>query len=340
MEHIYTYLKLNYPESLPPLSKIKSYSDIVALKLSHFNGDIISNMLIDLNNTSHVQINNKLIITKEYIKLAVKHIRYIDLIDIYLSPKIIPQIILPSLKIQYADNELPAFFKKPIITHPNINSKNHYTISSFDIQSNHKQLSEVIQRLSKTRDDYSTIHFHLEGNGGGDLIPVHFIILCLCGGKQKWMTNYEVSETNNNKRKTRNWDPWSIEPTGGYDEQYKKLNIKNLSTYPTPYSGKIILHIDTENGSSAWFFITYLIYVFASKIRRYTKYLYGIPIKLGKASGKQIQIYGCSNTTSGDGNAVSKEFNLDNTKIKFKFPTQENLNRPIKSFDWNRFWIE
>ena len=51
MEHIYTYLKLNYPESLPPLSKIKSYSDIVALKLSHFNGDIISNMLIDLNNT-------------------------------------------------------------------------------------------------------------------------------------------------------------------------------------------------------------------------------------------------------------------------------------------------
>lgn len=66
---------------------------------------------------------------------------------------------------------------------------NHFYLHSFSIDSNRKNLKKDISRLIKNRDKYKNIHFHLDDNGGGDLVPVHLIIKCLVGIKEKWMKN-------------------------------------------------------------------------------------------------------------------------------------------------------
>ena len=344
VKSIYSFLKKNYPEQLPSTASIKKYEDILNLGLSHFTTNLVyRDIFIDIRDITYIEVNNQLIHIDDYKKILTPLMLYKDLILIMKFPNLLPVTRLPSLQVQRI-----LFRNKMIIpkttSYENTHYKyknNHYRISSFVIQDNSSELSEVIRRLWKMRDTHSTIHFHLEGNFGGDLIVVHLILICLCGGKQGWMTPYEVSEINSSGKKIkRKWDPWSVIPTKGYEEQYAQLKIdyESLPTFTDKYNGKIVLHIDPRCGSSTWFFITYIIYVFSNKIERFVKDINGIPIKLGRVSGPQIELRGTSNTTSGDGNTILKMFVIEDTKMQFKFPTQANLDRPVELQDWNRFW--
>jgi hypothetical protein len=116
----------------------------------------------------------------------------------------------------------------------------------------------------------------------------------------------------------------------------KKLNLDKLPNYDVKYNGKIYLHMNKQNGSAVWFFITYLIYSFSNKINRYTKKCYGQTIKYGTIESDNLILLGHSGTTSGDGNAILIKFN----NIEFKCPTEQFISCSIKKNDWNRFWIE
>ena len=94
--------------------------------------------------------------------------------------------------------------------------------------------------------------------------------------------------------------------------------------------------MNKQNGSSTWFLITYLIYVFSNKINRYSKQCYGKTIKYGTIESNQLILLGHSGTTSGDGNAVSIKYN----NIEILCPTEQFISCSIKKNDWNRFWKE
>lgn len=309
------------------------------LKLSHLNSDILDyTRCIDIRSITHIEIDSKWMSIDEYKKILVSLIRYSDYVYFIAFPTTLPSISSKHYKICKSGKlEEPKFINITLPRNISLSkAPNHFRISDFDISSNAAELSAVLKRLFRHRDDYSSLHFHLEGNTGGDLIPVHLIMLCLCGGRQRWMTEYEVIESNNGRRKWDPWVPW--DPDSDDFKQYKELNIY-APTYTTQYNGKVILHVDAECASSTWFMISYIIYVFAEKIQRFTKYINGRQIKLGRAIGRQIELHGISDTTSGDGNTVVKEFLLDGSKLAFKFPTQANIARPIHESDWNRFWI-
>jgi len=90
--------------------------------------------------------------------------------------------------------------------------------------------------------------------------------------------------------------------------------------------------MNKENLSSAWFFITYLIYAFSNKVNRYSKKCYGQTIKYGTIESDNLVLLGQSATTSGDGNYVKIKLNkMSNRTIYILF---------YKKNDWNRFWIE
>jgi hypothetical protein len=209
------------------------------------------------------------------------------------------------------------------------NSSNHFYFNSFNNKT--PNLNKDIERLIENRDKYNNIHFHLEGNGGGDLIPVHLIIRTLVGKKQKWMRN--TIKILKNKKKYE-WDNWKEEIA--HPDYFNTLGIKILPHYETKYNGKIYLYMDEHCGSSTWYFITYLIYAFSSKIYRYSKKCYGIDIKYGEIESKQLKLYGHSATTSGDGN--SELININND-IKIYCPTEQFISCSVKHKDWNRFWV-
>jgi len=70
-----------------------------------------------------------------------------------------------------------------------IEKDNHFYFSSFNIVNNKKELKKELMRLFINRDKYKSIHFHLDNNGGGDIVPAHLIIRCLVGKKESWMKN-------------------------------------------------------------------------------------------------------------------------------------------------------
>jgi len=70
-----------------------------------------------------------------------------------------------------------------------IEKDNHFYLESFIVNENYKNLKTEIDRLIQNRDKYKTIHFHLNNNVGGDLVPAHIIIRCLVGKKESWMKN-------------------------------------------------------------------------------------------------------------------------------------------------------
>jgi hypothetical protein len=217
-----------------------------------------------------------------------------------------------------------------------INKENHFYLDSFDVYSNHEKLKIEILRLIKNRDKYKTIHFHLNNNGGGDIVPAHLIIRCLVGPKEKWMKNIKKILKD---KKIMEWDCWNEENENSPNyETVKKLNLNLLPNYQNKYNGKIYLYLDKQNGSAAWFFITYLIYAFGGKINRYSKKCYGKIIKFGKLENEnsQLIIKGHSGTTSGDGNAIK----INYKNIYFDCPTEQFSSCSIKKTDWNRFWIE
>jgi hypothetical protein len=72
---------------------------------------------------------------------------------------------------------------------------NHFTFNSLNINKNKNNLYKELARLSQYRHSYKTIYFHLYK--GGDLFIVCFILLCLCGKREKWMRkNSKVIDTN------------------------------------------------------------------------------------------------------------------------------------------------
>ena len=206
-------------------------------------------------------------------------------------------------------------------------------LEDFSVYDNYKKLKIEMDRLIKNRDKYKTIHFHLNNNYGGDIVPAHIIIRCLVGKKEKWMKNIIKIVQN---KEVFEWDCWEEENVNSPNyEVVKKLNLDNFPNYKKKYSGKIYLHMDKQNGSAAWFFITYLIYAFANKINRFSKKCYGQNIKYGTIESNNLILLGHSGTTSGDGNPV--EIICGN--IKIKAPTEQFISSSIKKIDWNRFWI-
>jgi len=214
-----------------------------------------------------------------------------------------------------------------------IKKDNHFYLEDFSVYDNYKNLKIEIDRLIKNRDKYKTIHFHLENNYGGDIVPAHIIIRCLVGKREKWMKNIIKIVQN---KEIFEWDCWEEENVNSPNYLVvKKLNLDNFPNYDSKYNGKIYLHMNEQNGSAAWFFIIYLIYAFANKIKRYSKKCYGQNIKYGKIESNNLILLGHSGTTSGDGNPVEIKFG----NIKIKVPTEQFISCSIKKCDWNRFWI-
>ena len=137
-------------------------------------------------------------------------------------------------------------------------------------------------------------------NGGGDNVPAHIILRCLIGKKETWMKN--IIKILKNKTLTE-WNCWEEENKDSPNYNVvKKLNLDNLPNYNSKYNGKIYIHMDKnkQNGSAAWYFITYLIYSFSNKINRYSKKCYGQNIKYGTIESEKLILLGHSGTTSGE----------------------------------------
>lgn len=220
-----------------------------------------------------------------------------------------------------------------------INESNHFYFDSFSISNNSKKIRTELLRLFKNRDKFNNIHFHLDNNGGGDIVPAHLILRCLVGEKEKWMKNIKKIKTNKN---IVEWDCWAEETKNNYNYdavKELKLDLNNFPNYKTKYTGKIYLHMTKDNGSSAWFFITYLIYAFGGNITRYTKNCFGQKIKFGTINNNtnmQLILKGHSGTTSGDGNAETIKYK----SINILCPTEQFISCSIKKTDWNRYWIQ
>ena len=140
-----------------------------------------------------------------------------------------------------------------------------------------------------------------------------------------------------NKQKIIEWDCWNPENVHNYNyETFKMLNLDFIPNYQNKYNGKIYLHMNTINGRTSWFFITYLIYAFADKIIRFNKLSFGKIIKFGTIKSNQLFINGMSGTTSGDGNSL----NIKYKNMVILCPTEQFISCSIKKKDMNRFWIK
>jgi len=277
-----------------------------------------------LNPSTNPCINEKLFLQK------LNSYNFIDILNIkklLIKNKKTGEIF--EYKVEYTNN-LPS---NNIIQKDIIKKDNHFYLEDFSVDDNYKNLKIEIDRLIKNRDKYKSIHFYLNNNRGGDIVPAHIIIRCLVGKREKWMKN--IIKILQNKE-IFEWDCWEEENINSPNYQVvKKLNLDDLPNYDTKYNGKIYLHMDTKNSSAAWFFITYLIYAFANKISRFSKKCYGQNIKYGKIKSNNLILLGNSGTTSGDGNSVELKYG----NIKINCPTEQFISCSIKKCDWNRFWI-
>jgi len=215
------------------------------------------------------------------------------------------------------------------------NKDNHFYFSSFSIPNNKEQIRNNLIRLFTNRDKYKSIHIHLDNCQGGDSSPGQLFIRCLIGNKEKWMKDVIKIFKDENNIKTAMWDSWN-EKEGANSNRIKLLDLGDIPKYENKYSGKIYLYMDYKNGSAAWYFITYLIYGFGSKIKRFTKKYYGKIFKFGKISkDSQLVLHGISSTCSGDGNCIETQFK----DISISCPTIQFKSRSFDEKDWNRFWI-
>ena len=237
-------------------------------------------------------------------------------------------------KVDYTDKISYQLYWNNYVNKPIMKKLNHFYLESFSVDDNYINLKIELDRLIKNRDKYKTIHFHLNNNGGGDIVPAHIILRCLTGKKERWMKNIKKILRN---KEISEWDCWEEENKNSPNYNVvKKLNLDSLPNYDTKYNGKIYLYMDKQNGSAAWFFITYLIYAFSNQIYRYSKKCYGQTIKYGKIDSNKLVLLGHSGTTSGDGNIMS----IKKNNIEISCPTEQFISCSIKSTDWNRFWIQ
>ena len=216
-----------------------------------------------------------------------------------------------------------------------INKENHFYFSSFQIENNKNQIKNELMRLFINRNKYKSIHIHFENNGGGDSSPGQLLVKCLIGtNKESWMKD--------NKRIDKNgiteWDSWmEYENKNENYSRIKLLDLDFIPNYTTKYNGKIHLYMNYMCASSTWYTITYLIYAFASKIKRYTKKCYSKILKFGTIDkDNQLILHGQSSTCSGDGNAITTAFN----DIYINCPTIQFDSRSFNEIDWCRVWLE
>ena len=264
---------------------------------------------------------------------------YIDILNIQ-KIKIKKNKNIIDYKIEYKDT--PSYNLSPdnkFNVSNNISNKdNHFYLESFQVNKNYEKLKIEIDRLIKNRDKYKTIHFHLNNNRGGDNVPAHLILRCLVGNKkEKWMKNIKKIIKNKEILEILEWDCWAEETKDSPNyEIVQKLNLDNLPNYDTKYNGKIYLHMNKRNGSAAFYFITYLIYAFSTKINRYSEKCYGQTIKYGTIESDQLILLGHSGTSSGDCNAIQIKYN-DN--IIVNCPRQQFISSSTKKSDYSRFWM-
>jgi hypothetical protein len=174
-------------------------------------------------------------------------------------------------------------------------------------------------------------------NSNGTSNPSNNISRLKSVEREKWMKKIAKIIKDGYILSFEEWDCWAEENKDSPNcDVVKKLNLNTLSKYNTKYNGKIYLHMNKQNGSAVWFFITYLIYSFSTKIHRFSKKCYGRTVKYGKIESDQLILLGHSGTTSGDGNSITIKY--DNN-INIECPTQQFISCSIKKYDWNRFWI-
>jgi len=310
VKDLYNFIIEKYPlKNIPKSSKIKNIIDIQKLKLSHFSIINSYNLTksIDLKNISYVYINSKWVAKNEYKKLASQNMRYRDLDYFMKFNDYVPLFNLPNLKIEKLRNNNNKIIKIKIIdTNIKIyksSLSNHFIFNSLDIGTDKNQISRELIRLIKYRNDYKSLHFHLYK--GGDIVVVTFILLCLCGKREKWMKKskildtYYYHENNITGEKTlmiKESDPWIFLNLKNSDDylRFRKLMINNDKYFldKNKYSGKIILYVNYLTASASWYLTTYLIYSFAEKIIRKTIKINGIFVKIGYVISNQIEIIG------------------------------------------------
>jgi hypothetical protein len=296
-----------------------------------FHIDIESNKIAKVFTTKYITWKKYIKLYLSFLNISSNNITFFINRESKIDILHINSIIMKdgtSIDIKYKIKENKQYIQKPI---KRINKDNHFYFSSFSIDKNKDEIITETLRLFSNRDMYKNIHFHLDNNGGGDLVPVHLILRCLTGKKEKWMKNIKKIQTNQN---IVEWDCWNEDKKGINNyERVQMLNLGNIPIYDNKYNGKIHLHMNSNNVSAAWYFITYLIYVFGLEIKRYNYK----NIKFGTISkNSQIILHGISGTTSGDGNTI----NIQYKDISIICPTEQFISCSIKEKDWCRFWTE
>ena len=299
------------------------------------------------------------------------HIKMLRIASIKLQHNdifMIPIVYIGTLLYQIAFPNIP--------NNPKLYINNHFYLNSFDIKSNQPQLTKEIKRLFLHRDKYDDIHFHLDNNCGGDNTPGQLIVQCLVGPRESWMK--PVTKIMKNKTEFT-WDEWSEgdpetdvrrtvasgddaenvveasspESPANYGQlasvpyclhdTIQALQLGKIPTYNTKYAGKIYVYMNPQNGSAAWFFITYLVYAFAKKqdIIRHKSSCFGNTYKHGTVlPNHQLFLRGMSGTASGDGNAEPVIVRGNNMNILVYCPTEQFISSSILPEDWNRYWSE
>lgn len=241
------------------------------------------------------------------------------------------------ININYQPNQLIIPYRikqKKIIT-----KENHFYFSSFDISNNKEEIRDELMRLFINRDKYKSIHIHLENNKGGDTAPGQLLVKCLMGNnKESWMKDVKKIDRHDNKNISTKWDSWhEYENKNGNYKRIQLLDLDFIPIYDTKYTGKIHLYMNEYSVSATWYTITYLIYGFASKIKRFSKEYYGKTIKFGTiSSDSQLVLHGKSSTCSGDGQTIKINFK----DIIINCPTIQIYSRSFDEIDWNRFWLD
>jgi hypothetical protein len=265
VKSVYKFILEKYPGKrfLPPQKSINKITDIMGLQLSHMDIRLFDYTLCLFNKgVTKVRLQSNEYTLKEYQELLAPYINCIELILFVKYPYYVPFSKFSPLQVhQVCVNghwTTPMFKQLPIekvIVH---SDPNHFYFQDFTIETNAHQLSNEINRLLEIRDKYPVLHFHLENNRGGDLVPVHVLVRCLCGKeKESWMTPYIIEDSVWGTIQADSWNPWEAESS--QYTQYKQLKLKKIPLFDDKYKGRIVLHTNTQNASATWFFITYLI---------------------------------------------------------------------------------
>jgi hypothetical protein len=236
-----------------------------------------------------------------------------------------------TLIIKYQPKQLIKYTNK--IYNMSTDTENYFHFPSFNLDTHKEQIKNELTKLYTNRDKYDTIHINLMNNGGGSVIPGELLVKCLLGSsREPWMKTVRKIDKNG----IHEWDIWSNADSPNQN-QFKLLNLDLVPIFDTKYMGKIHLYMNELNTSAAWYTITYLIYGFGNKIKRYNKKCYGYKLKLGKIpTNSNLILHGRSSTCSGDGNSTLNKF----SDIFIQCPTMQFYNRSFDIIDWNRYWLE